>query len=214
MTYSELLHSVTFDEILPFIEKYHGHSESVAMYKMHYDMLRHLTPHHDESDNKTATISNAKLDFDWEKPHVEALSLEGDLWESCLAKELVVAPDVDACPAEIAACCLWHTSYLGFTKEQREARFEEWEKSGNGINSQQILLSKARYVIKWFGRDYWDILPTKEELLKVPSVKKRVNEKIKRYKMLRFSNKQFRISDRKARRICINNEYRETHCCC
>ena len=42
MAYSELLQSVDFDEILPFIEKYHGHSGSISMYKMHYDMLRHL----------------------------------------------------------------------------------------------------------------------------------------------------------------------------
>ena len=81
MTYHELLHSVTFDEITPFLEKKNGGAVSLALYKTHYDMLRLLTPRREEDDNKTATITNAKLDYDWEEPHLEAFPMEGDLWE-------------------------------------------------------------------------------------------------------------------------------------
>ena len=118
MTYSELLHSVSFDEIMPYMEKYHGHTRCTAHYKMHYDMLRLLTPHWEEDDNATAAITNAELDYDWEVPHLDGYPLEGDLWEVSLAKELIIAPDVDATPAEIAMCCLWHTSFFGFSREQ------------------------------------------------------------------------------------------------
>ena len=106
MTYSELLHSVSFDEILPYMEKYHGHTRCTV-----------LIPHREEGDNATATISNAELDYTWEEPHLDGFPLEGDLWEVSLAKELIIAPDVDATPAEIAMCCLWHTSFFGFTPE-------------------------------------------------------------------------------------------------
>jgi hypothetical protein len=43
MTLYELLHQVSFDEIVPFIERYHGWN-ALALYKIHYDYLRHLTP--------------------------------------------------------------------------------------------------------------------------------------------------------------------------
>ena len=43
MTYKELLHQVSFDEIVPFIKRYHGWN-ALALYKIHYDYLRHLTP--------------------------------------------------------------------------------------------------------------------------------------------------------------------------
>lgn len=36
MTLYELLHQVSFDEIVPFIERYHGWN-ALALYKIHYD---------------------------------------------------------------------------------------------------------------------------------------------------------------------------------
>lgn len=104
MTFYELLHSVTFDEIIPFLEKKSGGPVSLVLYKTHYDMLRLLTPRIGEGDSKTASITNAKLDYDGEEPHLDAYPLEGDFWEVCLAKELVIAPDVNASLGEIAAC--------------------------------------------------------------------------------------------------------------
>lgn len=70
MTFYELLYSVTFDEIIPFLEKKNGGPVSLALYKTHYDMLRLLTPRIGEGDSKTASITNAKLDYDGEEPHL------------------------------------------------------------------------------------------------------------------------------------------------
>lgn len=41
MTLYELLHQVSFDEIVPFIERYQGWN-ALALYKIHYDYLLHL----------------------------------------------------------------------------------------------------------------------------------------------------------------------------
>ena len=49
MTYKELLDSVSFEEIVPYIEKYHGSKGCLALYKIHYDMLRHLTPNPEDA---------------------------------------------------------------------------------------------------------------------------------------------------------------------
>jgi hypothetical protein len=59
--------------------------------------------------------------------HLDAHPMEGDWWEHSLTKKLVIAPDVKASNAEIAACCLWHTSFYGFVRKQQEEdlRFDE-----------------------------------------------------------------------------------------
>ncbi len=126
MTYSELLHSVKFDDIVPFISKYHGHEDCMAWYKIHYDILCQMIPHRDEDiDEEGNDITNATIKYyipeedetDVGIDHLEAFPMEGDPWEVSLAKELVIAPDVTASKEEIAACCLWHTSFYGFTPD-------------------------------------------------------------------------------------------------
>ena len=70
MTYKELLDSVSFEEIVPFIEKYHGGKGCLVLYKIHYDMLRHLTPNPEDAYYKTATVSHGEQDEDWPEPHL------------------------------------------------------------------------------------------------------------------------------------------------
>ncbi len=129
MTYSELLHCVDFDEITPYIAKYHGDDNCMAMYRIHYDILRGMAPHREEDDNEIVTISyyEPEEDEEVESGRLDAYPLEGDLWEAALAKELVIAPEVTAPLAEIAACCLWHSSFIGFTPRQREELFRDLE---------------------------------------------------------------------------------------
>lgn len=204
MTYSELLHSVSFDEILPYMEKYHGHTRCTALYKMHYDMLRLFTPHKEEGDYATAAITNAELDYDWEVPHLDGYPLEGDLWEVSLAKELIIAPDVDATPAEIAMCCLWHTSFFGFTLEQVDELNEKDEYYIRDLLDTDIIKDKAARLTRlieeaggkvpyksemfqFFRKDYRkDLARIKRTRLQMPGVKN--PKKIKRT--------QRRISDR------------------
>lgn len=207
MTYSELLHSVSFDEIMPYIEKYHGHTGCTALYKTHYDMLRQLTPHREEGDNATATISNAELDYTWEEPHLDGYPLEGDLWEVSLAKELIIAPDVDATPAEIAMCCLWHTSFFGFTREQVDELNEKDEYYIRDLLDTDIIRDKAARLTRlieeaggkvpsksamfqFFRKNYRnDLVRIKKTRLQMPGIKN--PKKIRRTKH-RISNRYYR----------------------
>ena len=66
MTFYKLLHQVSFDEIVPFIEHYSSRKE-LALYKVHYDYMRHLSP--EQGEETTATIRNGNLD-EWEWPHL------------------------------------------------------------------------------------------------------------------------------------------------
>ena len=89
MTYKELLDSVSFEEIVPYIEKYHGEKGCLALYKTHYDMLRHLTPNPEDAYYKTATVSHGEQDEDWPEPHLTVNPIEGQIWAGALTMELV-----------------------------------------------------------------------------------------------------------------------------
>ena len=124
MTFKELLNSVTFEEVAPCLLHMHPDAEgNLKWYKIHFDMLRLMTPKHDDDANSDVChISMSEWDEDIE-PHLDAHPMEGDYWEHSLTKEIVIAPEVKATNAEIAACCIWHTSFYGFVKEHQEEEF-------------------------------------------------------------------------------------------
>ena len=127
MTFKELLNSVTFEEVTPCLLQMHPDAEgNLKWYKIHFDMLRQITPkHHDDANSDVCNITMEK----WRegKMILDAHPMEGDLWEHSLTKEIILAPDVEATNAELAACCIWHTSFYGFVDKQAQEclRFDE-----------------------------------------------------------------------------------------
>lgn len=62
MTFGELLHKVTFKELVPFLSFFEDYNWNLASYKMHYDYLCHLSEINKEPDNtsKDTLHSNDK----------------------------------------------------------------------------------------------------------------------------------------------------------
>ena len=121
MTFKELLNSVAFEDVAPKIVRMYPEAEhDLRWYKIHFDMLRQMEPkRHEDSNGDVCHITMSKWDENSE-PRLDAFPMEGDWWEHSLAKELFISPEVKATNAEIAACCLWHTSFYGFVREQQE----------------------------------------------------------------------------------------------
>ena len=170
MTYKELLDSVSFEEIVPYIEKYHGEKGCLALYKTHYDMLRHLTPNPEDSYYKNATVSHGEPDEDWPEPHLTVHHIEGQIWEGALTMELVIEPDVTESLAEVAACCLWHSSFYGFTEEQAKAKVESW---GRDITDDKYKCQQAQKWVKMI-KEVGGIVPTETELMSIPSFRDKI----------------------------------------
>ncbi len=211
MTLKQLLDSLTFDEIAPFINL-EGGKNTLAPFKQHFDYLRHLKP--EEGDAGEVSVGYWK-DPDMEDSDSEdgeggdgdgkqlfAGALEGDYWESCLAKEIVLEEGVTASPAEIAGCCLWHTSYYGFLPEEVGETVRNWHE---GKDTTQYYIRKFR-----------DILPTRREMQSVPSFHQairremRILRKHRSFKELRELRDLFDGDYRKWRywkRYVINAEY-------
>jgi hypothetical protein len=127
MTFKELLNSVTFDEVVPHLLQMHPDAEeNLKWYKIHFDMLRLMTPKYDDDANSDVCNITTR-ETEGGGSCLNAYPMEGDLWEHSLTKEIILAPDVKATNAEIVACCIWHTSFYGFVREQSREylRFDE-----------------------------------------------------------------------------------------
>lgn len=165
MTLKELLDSLSFDEIAPFLIRHYTYYApgDLVPYKQHFDYLRSLTPTCQELiENKIVRISLGKH-------KLNAYPLEGDDWEDSLAKELVLDKDVKASPAEIAACCLWHTSFWGFLPYQREETFRKI------ITDDPRLIRTA----KFYKNKFSEIIPSKREMMQIPSFRNKIRSDMK-----------------------------------
>lgn len=181
MTLKQLLDSLPFEEIAPFIRKY-DRRNTLASYKQHFDYLRHLEP-------AAGTAAEARVGY-WEdldraegveKDKSEdgggrlfAGDLEGDCWESSLARTLVIDGEVTESPAEIAACCLWHTSFYGFLPEECSETFRNFHE-GKG---------KSGY----YYAKYRDIIPSRREMQSVPSFRRAIRRRTRLHR--KYTNEE------------------------
>ena len=166
MTLKELLDSLSFDEIAPYLIRHYTcdyASGDLVPYKQHFDYLRSLTPTNRE------LIENKKVRISLGKHKLNAYPLEGDDWEDSLAKELVLDKDVKASHAEIAACCLWHTSFWGYLPYQREESFRKI------ITDDPRLIRTA----KFYKNKFSEIIPSKREMMQIPSFRNKIRSDMK-----------------------------------
>lgn len=194
MTFKELLNSVTFEEVAPCLLRMHPGAEgNLKWYKIHFDMLRQMTPKYDDDANSdVCNITTREMEGGGFR--LNAYPMEGDLWEHSLTKEIILAPDVKATNAEIAACCIWHTSFYGFVREQSQEylRFDEddldiedrWSDSkyykvkakryfsiirrngGHVPTMKELARSKKKELVKRSKEDFWCISRRKNKIKK------------------------------------------------
>ena len=201
MTLSELLNQTPFDDIAPFIPKYDDCDNSLASYKMHYDLLRSL----DREVKETSPIVLVEYSKDEDYlNHLDADILEGIPFEEAAGSEIKKDSDVTVTDAEIAACCLWHTSFFGFTEEQREWHID------NLIDYENNEMYRSYYV------RYKAFLPSKKEILEIPAIHKNVSKHMKLHRSYKadkedrgFKTLYMKRAWRKWKRYEINNIYQK-----
>lgn len=203
MTLKELLDSLSFDEIAPYLIRHYTYDYApgdLVPYKQHFDYLRSLTP------TNSKLIENKKARIFLDKDKLNAYPLEGDDWEDSLAKELVLDKDAKASHAEIAACCLWHTSFWGYLPYQRDETIKK-------IVTDDIRMIRTA---KFYKRKFAEIIPSKHEMMLIPSFRNKIrsdmksirnyhrNKKIQKDKKLKS---QWKRCWRRSKRCLINYEY-------
>ena len=138
--------------------------------------------------------------------YLDAFPLEGDCWEDSLSKELVIDDEVEASNAEIAACCLWHTSFYGYLSYQREETFDDMF---DGVTERNRLLNL-------YKEKFSNIIPAKREMAAIASFHSEVSSKMKYYRHRRRTKQNKRAGLylsyekrcwRSMKRRIINREY-------
>ena len=169
MTFKELLDSVRFEAVAPHIVRmYPGMDQSLGWYKIHFDMLRLMQPvFHEDANDKVCNITMK----DWEDgsgQNLDAYPMEGNLWEHSLTKELIIAQDVKAANEELAACCLWHTSFYGFVKKQVEEHFRIYDLDMTTLDRWNNSLYYKVRAMRYFSiiREHGGFIPTIRQLSK------------------------------------------------
>ena len=173
MTYSDLLHKVSFDEIAPYIEKYRSNKD-IALFKSHYDMLQQIEPKKKQNSKNEIVISiwpegNTK---DNQSHYLRATSILGKNWEEDLAKELVFKLGVRQIWGDIAACCLSASSIYGFTPEMLEE--DKKDKRIKAKDPFEEFRYKAGLILKkieGFGGRF----PLVSEVMELPAFVREVN---------------------------------------
>ena len=178
MILKDLLQSVDFRKVADAYKKlYPQNANDIVFLKCHYDILCNTVPKSD-GDSQVCRIS-MKYDDIVKKQYLSAFSLEGDKWPSSLSKTIEIAPNLNISLEEVAACCLWHTSFYGYTEEQlantAEDFSEEWRDKSD-LEMYQLKLTRNLATIKLLY-NYNPTLPSMKDVYDV--VKSRANERNK-----------------------------------
>ena len=118
MTFRELIESVPFDEVAPYIENMEdGFPTDPEPYRLHLEMLLSLDIR--QGVDEVCHIAMDYDDFD-NRMRVEVFDVAAVDWDKVLALQVEIATEVKASRAEIVARCLWQTAKYGFTQEEKD----------------------------------------------------------------------------------------------
>lgn len=89
MTFKELLDSVSYDEVERQIRSMYNYQETgnLGWYRMHFDMLRLLTPKHDDEANDDVCHITMEAMLE------DIMALENGICGSCKSADVVYATD-------------------------------------------------------------------------------------------------------------------------
>ena len=115
MKLKELFDKYTFDEILPYLKAMEPEREdSMYQFREALDLLKRMEPSKEDCGEVHLEWSENEDEAD---RYISVHPLEGVCWDVGLAKEVVVAEDLQLDEKDIAAHCLWSITFWGFEDE-------------------------------------------------------------------------------------------------
>ncbi|MCS3017706.1 hypothetical protein NXU95_15205 [Phocaeicola vulgatus] len=121
MTVKELFLSVSFDESLPFLEKWESdHLDNIYAFREAYDILRNMKTNIDYHGEVIISCNKENDD-----QSIEIIRSDDDVWENELAKEVIFKDVNQTDIREIAMQCLWEMTFYGFSPTERNNTFDK-----------------------------------------------------------------------------------------
>ena len=125
MTLKELLLKYEFDTIVPdLVAVDESVKDNLYAFKEAFDTLRRMVPGDAQGEQIVVCLEvETEEDGTEIERYLYASNCEGDLWDSSLAKEVVIEADITEIRA--LAQILWHITFFGFTPEHEGYRRHE-----------------------------------------------------------------------------------------
>ena len=125
MTLKELLLKYEFDTVVPdLLTVDEPIKDNLYAFKEAFDTLRRMAPGDAQGEQIVVSLEAETEEAGTEiERYLHASNCEGDLWESSLAKEVVIEADITEIRA--LAQILWHITFFGFTPEHEGYRSHE-----------------------------------------------------------------------------------------
>ena len=120
MTLKDLILKYEFDTVVPdLIAVDEPIKDNLYAFKEAYDTLRRMAPGDAQGEQIVVSLEvETEEDGTEIERYLYASNCEGDLWESSLAKEVVIEADINEIRA--LAQILWHITFFGFTPDFEE----------------------------------------------------------------------------------------------
>lgn len=144
MTLHELIHRHEFDAIVPELVSIDPENVPSNLYafKEAFDDLRRMTPGDAEGEQiEITTVVDTDEDGKELDRYIHASHCEGDAWNTCLAKEVIVGTVIGE--EKALARILWHMTFWGFTPEHEGFRDDtpsnKYERQAEALRRRQFL---------------------------------------------------------------------------
>ena len=143
MTLKDLILKYEFDTIVPDLTDIEEPVKSnLYAFKEAFDTLRRMPPG-DAGGEQIVVSEHVETDDDGSEMerYLHASNCEGEIWESALAKEVVLQADVTE--ARALALILWHITFYGFTPEHEY--FSRYDRAKNKYKFKASILQYHQF---------------------------------------------------------------------
>jgi len=125
MNLKQLLSKVDFDDVAPFIVQHYPElAKCMAGFKMTFDGMRNTVSAKATDEQITVEL----CEEEGEEPYLTACHSDNDVWKNVVGRKVIIKDNVKASLEEITAVILFDATYWGFTPDDRDETFEEWDK--------------------------------------------------------------------------------------
>ena len=180
LTLRELIIKSDFDTMMEIIIDFHSKMETQGPHFFRaYEYIKHIKVKYNPEE--------VLAKYEYNMPFISIL--EGQRWSEWLGSPVRRAKDLRCTDTELAAHCLWHLTFYGYTPEEQKANFDrDNEELEREMRNDELCLLDEIYTdeeIKWFALSGYDRvrdevlerLFTPEEIVEIKKIRKaRVDE--------------------------------------
>lgn len=120
MTFRQLIYKYSFDDIIPELNEIWDKG-NLYLFRQAFAILRSLEPASGQGSIIVKRVEGETGSYN------RVCNLSGYDWHENLGWEIIVDSNIDISEKQLLALCLWERSFYGFSPQQQQATFDQWD---------------------------------------------------------------------------------------